>query len=239
MNAIDEYGKILPLHRAVIKGDVALTGFYVKSYFADLNVKDMAGRTPLHYAVSNNHCRIVKMLLYHGAKINDITSSKLSPLHIAVSNRRRNIFELLMKHRAEVNPEENFQDKTPLFMAVEYGCVDFVRSLLNRGASIEKATLRGTTLLHVAVRLAHTEMVHLVLEYSTMDLLRTKSNLEGKTAMELARDLQNYKIANLIEQKSDDLKINPAKKIRVRSHKRTDALRSLLRSDSWFYVRIT
>ena len=164
MNAIDEYGKILPLHIVVIKGDMALTGRYLKLFFADLNVKDISGRTPLHYAVSNNHCPIVQMLLYHGARINDITNSKLTPLHIAVSNHRRHMFDLL-KHCAEVNPVENFQNKTPLFMAVEYGCVDFARSLLVRGASVDKATVKGTTLLHVAVRLAPTDVVRLALEY--------------------------------------------------------------------------
>ena len=34
-----------------------------------------------------------------------------------------------------------------------------------------------------------------------MDLLRTRANLEGKTTMELACDLQRYKISNLIDHK--------------------------------------
>ena len=201
IRANDECGNLIRLHVAVIHDDEVLTDLYLKLYFAELNAKDVSGCTPLHYAVRNNNLLIAQMLLHHGARVNDMTSAQLTPLHIAVSNRSKGMVNLLLNHGADVNPEENFQNKTPLFMAVEYGCIDIVRILLKYGASIAKATVKGTTLLHVAVRLGFTEMMQLLLQYSSMDLLEAKANLEGKTAIELAWDLQRYQIVDLIDQK--------------------------------------
>ena len=58
------------LGTAVLNGRMALVDWFLKQHPpADVNHKDKDGSTPLHYAASVGHARIVKQLLMAGAKL--------------------------------------------------------------------------------------------------------------------------------------------------------------------------
>ncbi|XP_067628239.1 uncharacterized protein [Eurosta solidaginis] len=58
---------------AASKGDIRTVQRLLKDG-ADANDKDIDGRTPLHYAVSNGHVDIVKILLTNGANVSQVTN---------------------------------------------------------------------------------------------------------------------------------------------------------------------
>jgi ankyrin repeat protein len=193
------------LHIAVANNDVAMVLYYLLSDY-DVNAKEtFFGRTPLHIAVRNDNLKITRILLNCGADINEMTSDKLTALHIAVSNRSKIMVALLLKFNTNVNPRENFLDKTPLYMAVEYGCLEIVKLLLDAGASVSRATRRNSTLLHVAVRIGDIKMTRLILNNVDRNTLEMKDNIQFKTPLDVAQELNYEKIVDILEQQSNDI----------------------------------
>ncbi|XP_011505720.1 PREDICTED: ankyrin-1-like [Ceratosolen solmsi marchali] len=193
------------LHVAVANNDVAMVLYYLLSNH-DVNAKEMYfGRTPLHIAVRNDNIKMAQILLNCGAAINETTRDNLSALHIAVSNRSKSMVALLLRYNASINPVINFLDKTPLYMAVEYGCLEIVKMLLEAGASIPKATRRNSTLLHVAVRIGDVKMTQLILDNMDIKALGMRDNIQYKTPLDVAVELNYERIVNVLKQQSTDV----------------------------------
>lgn len=65
---------------------------------------------------------------------------------------------------------------TPLHVAAFIGSADLVRVLLERGASVEQATMRGETPLHLGARSCRTEVAELLLTHG--------ANVDAKAKVE-------------------------------------------------------
>lgn len=61
---------MLSLHRAAAKGDLKAIKIYMKKYPQLINAGDETGRTPLHWAVVNNHLEAAGLLIAGGADVN-------------------------------------------------------------------------------------------------------------------------------------------------------------------------
>ncbi|KAK2703938.1 putative ankyrin repeat protein RF_0381 [Artemia franciscana] len=108
---------------------------------AEIDAKDVLGKTPLHYAVEKKRTSdikmtdIVKMLLDNGARINAKNRNGETPLHCAIEKKNIIMTELLLRHGAHVNARDN-NDLSPLHVAAWEGCLQTVDYLLNYGADI-------------------------------------------------------------------------------------------------------
>ena len=71
----------------IIKGDDSL-----------VNAVDLEGKSPLHYAVLNEHIDVIKFLLINGAEINCPDQKGWTPLHCAGQTRNDNIYLALLEH---------------------------------------------------------------------------------------------------------------------------------------------
>ena len=60
---------------------------------ADVNAKDVYGRSPLHYAVQENNVAITKLLLSVGAKVDAKDDDGSSPLDIAYSKKMKELLQ--------------------------------------------------------------------------------------------------------------------------------------------------
>jgi len=84
---------------------------------ADVNAEDDYGRTPLYYAVFEDHLEVVELLLEYGAKVNIKDWEGKPLLHYAASKGDLELVRILLEYGAKVN----FRDKngwTPLHYAV-------------------------------------------------------------------------------------------------------------------------
>ena len=83
---------------------------------ADVDAKGgWLGGTPLHYAVSKGHKKIVELLIAKGADVHEKAKDGTTPLHSATT---KEIAELLITEGADVNPQsKNFG--TPLDLAIQ------------------------------------------------------------------------------------------------------------------------
>jgi ankyrin repeat protein len=52
---------------------------------ANINLRDLHGGSPLHYAASSGNNRLVGLLVQGGANINSINGKRQTPLHVAVN----------------------------------------------------------------------------------------------------------------------------------------------------------
>ena len=170
------------LKLAVSFGDENIVGIFLQ-LGADVDVNARTGErrlTLLQVAVRNNNESVARMLLQRGADVNAASDDGLTALHVAVANRSLTMVELLLKFNVDVNPKAKFLGKTPLFMAVEYGCLEIAELLLRRGASVREATIRNTTILHVALRIGEPRLARLVLSHAYKEHIDLPDNIEGE-----------------------------------------------------------
>lgn len=143
---------------------------------ADVNDKDIEGRTPLHYAVSNGHISVVNILLKNGADITQVTNKGNTPLHIATSKGYKEIVEVFLQH-------------------VSYNKLnDFINA---------KTTVSGTTSLHVAAKNGYLDVIKSLLKRSAIYNIK---NNEGKTPLDLSKDQNVNNLLKLIEELFRDVK---------------------------------
>ena len=90
----------ISLHTAVRKNNVQLAESLIEGG-ADVNAKDEAGKTLLHWASVWDHRAVAKVLLAQGADVDAKDRKGDTPLHDAARRGHAEIVELLGKHGAE------------------------------------------------------------------------------------------------------------------------------------------
>ena len=83
---------------------------------ADVNAKNVSGRTPLHYAADARHKEIAELLIAAGADVNAKKFSGGTPLRYAATFGHKEIAELLLAEGADVNAKD-VDVTTPLDLA--------------------------------------------------------------------------------------------------------------------------
>lgn len=99
--------QLTPLHEAANLGNTAITKLLIDAG-ADIKAKDLAGRTPLHYAAS---AEMVEQLVSLGADPNAKDISGLTPLD-ALARRNSKVMEALMQHGATIDDPKALLERT-------------------------------------------------------------------------------------------------------------------------------
>ena len=95
-----------------------------------------AGYTPLGLAeFSDNHNKMVQLLIAHGADVNAQGSSGATPLFWAVMRDQKDDVKFLLDHGANPNLADAYKD-TPLICAVQLGFESLVEPLVDKGADV-------------------------------------------------------------------------------------------------------
>jgi ankyrin repeat protein len=142
--------------------------------------RDRAGRTPLHYAVTNTPHDLpyiaaqtdstlaeenfrkgiefkvanTKQLLDKGADANATDEEGFTPLHFAASRDSVEVVRLLLDAGAEVNAQSG-SGETPMYNAIRNttpGALDIIRLLRERGADPTISNEKGQTALRFVQR---------------------------------------------------------------------------------------
>ena len=97
----------------------------------NVNVKDVYGGTPLHYAAINGHFEITRLLIQNGADVNVKKNDGNTPLHYAAWNGHVNILHLLVENGANLEVQDN-DGWRALHIAARFGDLPFIQELISR-----------------------------------------------------------------------------------------------------------
>ncbi|WP_375316490.1 ankyrin repeat domain-containing protein [Wolbachia endosymbiont (group A) of Colletes cunicularius] len=160
---------------AASKGDIQTVQHLLKDG-ADANDKDIDGRTPLHYAVSNRRIGVVNILIKAGADVTQVTNKGNTPLHTATSKGYKEIIEVLLQHVSR----------------------DKLNNFVNA-----KTAAGGTTSLHVAAKNGDLEIVKSLLKHGAIYDVKNK---ESKTPLDFCKDQNVTDLLKLVEEMFKDVK---------------------------------
>ncbi|XP_044000972.1 uncharacterized protein LOC122847395 [Aphidius gifuensis] len=132
---------------------------------ADVNVRDGNGKSPVHYAVTNNNTEVTKKLLACHAEVQPIF------LHCAIRNDNLEIVKVLVERGIDVNtifeisyffPDD--RKLTPLFIALEKNNDSVIQYLVEHGANVNFIdSPDGCPPLHYAVTNKNKNIVNILL----------------------------------------------------------------------------
>ncbi|MCC2692841.1 ankyrin repeat domain-containing protein [Nodularia sp. LEGE 04288] len=243
--------QMTPLHLVPNSGKADITELLIRSG-ADINARSNQNWTPLHYAAS--HLEIAKKLIEAGA---DLTIQNRQGAVIHSQGIETAVIQLLLDRGVDVNLR-NAQGQTPLH--VHRFQPTLVKLLLERGAKVNLQDAEGKTPLYdvnlevaqllvaanadlnVQDNLRRTPLHQAVLEEQSffgpelVTLFLSKNarvdlkDKEGKTALDLARQLNKTQIINLLEQ---HITTKNSAGSGTSTTKATAKLQQLLNSKNW------
>ena len=165
-------GGCTPLFSAVFSGSEAVLAQFIVHPGVDINaglssvqyVTNMTGWTPLMFAVSRGHKRMVARLLElptvdagHRSIIGE------TALHIAAARGLENIVQLILAKTADPDPKD-FRGQSPLFRAAGGGHLSIVKLLYEFGADPKSSDIIGITPIVMADKNEHPDVVQFLKE---------------------------------------------------------------------------
>ena len=159
--ALRQHGARYSLFYAAEEGILELVADLIKEG-ADVNERDKASRTALHYAAGarqleagwqarEGHEALAQGLLGAGADINAADEYGWTPLHHTARNNKPEVAKVLLANRAQVNVRD-IGGRTPLHTAAEWNKPEVAKVLLANGAQVNARTKDGWTALGLARR---------------------------------------------------------------------------------------
>jgi len=145
---------------------------YLLEQGADVNKKDSLGRTPLHWAASRKHHKIVDALIKHGADPSITDDSGARPtgvvpepeLILAINDGNVDRVKELLESGA--NPNETGEEGIPplFIVAKKYDIDPLIASLLiEHGADLDSTLKYSHSPLHLAANINNAEVVKLLI----------------------------------------------------------------------------
>lgn len=165
---------------------------------ADVNARDIMGRTALHLAVSTG---TAKLLLENGSDVNARNDWNETALHLAVRSKASTMARLLLAHGANVNARDH-RDNTALHDAVHCGAAAEVKLLLEHGADIDAKNDKQETVLYDAMHFRDPALVKLLLEHGVQVNSRNHRN---ETVLFKAVDTGDSETVNLLIEHGADV----------------------------------
>ena len=160
---------------------------------ADVNYirESSSAFSALAAASSENHHKIVKFLVKHGAEVDAVNIERKSALILASEKGHLKSIKVLLKHGAHVDLQDRF-GRSALITATKKGDAHVVKVLLKSGAQVNLQDSEGKSALMLAV---NERVLQLLLEHGAQVNLRDNA---GKSALMLATQTGNERIVELL-----------------------------------------
>ena len=174
---IDEKDNVSILMYACIYADIRLIDLIVTK--KNINLRDKNGKNALFYVLCDkgDNPDVIYALISHEIDVNCIG-------------------------RVDIG-DKNYENHTALSLSATKNMTNSFKILIKGGADPNyKVIQTGDTVLHIAIRKKNIEMVELLLE--TNQIKFDEKNKENKTPLELALEMKDENIYNLIKEKIEE-----------------------------------
>ena len=193
IDELDQYGWA-QLHWACSYGHKASVE-HLLSNGANIEAKDLDGKTPLHKATSFGHLKIVKLLIFNGAKVNVKDNEGWTPLLMASLDGHESIAKFLIANGGDIRSKNN-NGRTALHEASARGHTRIVKLLIDNGATVnEQDGVNNWTPLHLACQGGHVTTAKCLLENGADIGARSD---EGSTVLHELRLIASGKLIDLL-----------------------------------------
>jgi ankyrin repeat protein len=179
---------------------------------ADLDAQDNEGFTPLHLAVQQGLLGTVTRLIGLGANIYVQDNQGRTPLYWAITKNRQAITKIFINKilaslkGGMVDASIDHTGSPLLWAAVSVGTLDQVKTLIQKGARLDRSGPEGGSPLHVAARIGSTAMVDILIEKGHP--LDSKNDVGSTPLLVAAFYGHETAAAQLIEQGANQDSIN-------------------------------
>ena len=188
------------MQNACREGDIGKIVSLIEDGGESPNSVDVNGSTPVMKAIMWGKWSAVKVLFGFGADLSISTNYGQTLLHIAVAEGNDFISWVLDNSTISIDSTDN-QGCPAIIDAMESGCLDAVKLLFERGASLSIVNNDGQNLLHLAVMNDDIEPIRWVLDNGTIDV--NSADNGGDTPIVLA--LNNLDAGKLLVEKGGNL----------------------------------
>ena len=135
-------------------------------------------------AVKMDKLEIIKLLLDEGASPNFNPVGDDTALDIALINNKEDFLNEYIRRIPDINVTNRHFWSSLLPEAAQYGRINIVQQLIDKGLDVNAQDHKGNTTLHYAVLIANEEKIKKLLEQPNINL--TIQNNKGETAFDLA-----------------------------------------------------
>ena len=142
------------------------------------------GRTALHIAAKYGYLELAKLLIDHGAWVDDVYTSNRTPLHVAALAGDARMTKLLLQSGASVNARDEARYQ-PIHSACIKGFYEVVKVLLEAGAEIHSWGNDFFQPIHHAAQDGNNPLLINLLEANGADM-KARTVLEQYTPLHLA-----------------------------------------------------
>ena len=159
--------RIHALFLAADKGHFEVYDFIMYKNPGTKSLLNEDDRSPLHYAASNGHFRVCKLIIENTSDKNpaSIKFDGDTPLHWAASNGHVEICQLIMEHLSDKNPANTFGEFTPFHDAAKKGHLAVCQLMLDNLSDKNPATKSArVTPLHLAAQDGHVAVCKLIMD---------------------------------------------------------------------------
>ena len=181
---------------AAFKGHVAIVNMLLSCKDVDIDSSNEQKRTPLILAAEQGHEQVVAVLLEHNAQANWEDCEGNTAVTLAIINGHELVVQAILDHGIDLNKLDR-SGYTLLHRACvsENPCIETVRLLIAKGASVNAGSCRQQTPLHDACRVGNFKIVQELLD-SNADI--SLKDLFGRTPYLVARQNGEQKILDLL-----------------------------------------
>lgn len=165
--------KIIALKFAIVTNNVDVVNFLLDN--DQIDKKTINEHFLLAHAASNKQIETIKLLLKHGAEINNKNKSGISALMIASINGYDSIIKYLIAEGADINATDK-DGNNALMLAVSKGRTDIAKYLVSINININQQNNKGRTALMLTYRLKNYELADFLIKAGADTTLKDKES---------------------------------------------------------------
>ena len=155
------------LHIAIEKGYEMFVKKLIETDASLVNVSDVDGCYPLHYAAIIGHLKILDLLIGSEVDVNVVCKAdSVSSLYIATEKGYEMFVKVLLNNNADVNRQTS-HGYTPLHAASETNNLDIIKLLINSKVNTSLLTNNNYTALELAALNNNSEIIRYLFNYTS------------------------------------------------------------------------